>query len=125
MKTLLIIVWVLFIAVFIGIIRAEIYKSEAVDAIVGEASNQSPETMACIAHAIRNRGTLKGVYGSHARHNANEPEEVWDNARDAWDISLYTRDKTHGSKNFGVASDRNVRTNLKRIKAQCGDFYFY
>ncbi len=38
----------------------------AVNAIIGEAENQGYEGMLAVACAIRNRGTLKGVYGEKA-----------------------------------------------------------
>lgn len=38
----------------------------AVRAIIGEAENQGPFGMEMVACAIRNRGTLHGVYGLHS-----------------------------------------------------------
>lgn len=42
---------------------AEIPKSRFIDAIIGEAESGGLDGMRCVASAIRNRGTLKGVYG--------------------------------------------------------------
>jgi hypothetical protein len=43
--------------------HAKISEEKAVLAIIGEAENQGYEGMLAVAGAIRNRGTLKGVYG--------------------------------------------------------------
>ena len=62
-----------------------------VKAIVGEASNQGYKGMLMIAVGIRNRGTLKGVYGRNATHCNNEPEWVWEMANKAWKESEHNR----------------------------------
>lgn len=46
--------------------HAEVPETQAVLAIIGEAENQGYEGMLAVACAIRNRGTLKGVYGLKA-----------------------------------------------------------
>ena len=95
-----------------------------VDAIVGEASNQTEDTMVCIAHSLRNRGTLKGVFGYHAKHNKNETKLTWRKARIAWNLSEFEADNTGGSKNFGTQEDLDHYGHWT-IKAKCGDFYFW
>lgn len=124
MKLLVFLLLVLGLAWWAHYFAEESYEERAIKCIVGEASNQSFDTQLCVAHAIRNRGTLRGVYGEHARHNDSEPEEVWQNARDAWDYSAYEKDPVHGAKNFGTKADffkqKRPITGLK-----CGDFYFY
>lgn len=62
----------------------EIPESLAVRAIVGEGAGEGLEGMRCLASAIRNRGTLKGVYGLHAKHIKKEPKWVFEQARKAW-----------------------------------------
>lgn len=47
-------------------IADEITDKDAVHAIIGEAENQGYRGMLLVACAIRNRGTLHGVYGLHA-----------------------------------------------------------
>jgi hypothetical protein len=102
------------------------YNQEAIQAIVGEAANQSEDTMICIAHAIRNRGTLKGVYGLNAKHVWSEPDWVWRNAMVAWDLSGHEKDVVNGAKNFGTRQDLDKQDfSTFTIKAHCGDFYFY
>jgi spore germination cell wall hydrolase CwlJ-like protein len=56
-------------------------------AIVGEAAGQSYREKLAIAGALRNRGTLAGVYGFRAQHVAHEPRSVWNDARRAWEGS--------------------------------------
>ena len=79
------IVMILIIMVCEG--RAEISESQAVRAIIGEASSEGYEGMLAVAGAIRNRGTLKGVYGLKAKHVDREPKWVWDLAWKAWRAS--------------------------------------
>uniref|UniRef100_A0A6M3KL63 Cell wall hydrolase n=1 Tax=viral metagenome TaxID=1070528 RepID=A0A6M3KL63_9ZZZZ len=47
--------------------------------------------MLAVAVGIRNRGTLKGVYGVKAKHVDREPSWVWDLAARAWKESEYNR----------------------------------
>ena len=63
---------------------AEIDEKQAIRAIIGEASNQGYEGMLAVACGIRNRGSLKGVYGLRAKHVQNEPEWVFKEAKRAW-----------------------------------------
>lgn len=59
----------------------------AVMAIMGEASNQGFEGMVAVGEAIRNRGSLKGVYGVKSKHIYRDSRYVWDSARKAWQAS--------------------------------------
>jgi hypothetical protein len=75
-------------------VRAEevdLDKEQAIKAIIGEASNQGYYGMLTIAVAIRNRETLKGVYGLKAKHIEKEPKWVWNLAKKAWKESKYNR----------------------------------
>ena len=76
-------VWLL-ITVFISCAGAEVDDKQAVKAIVGEASGEGYRGMLAVASAIRNRKTLKGVYGLNAKHVKNEPQWVWEKAKKAW-----------------------------------------
>jgi hypothetical protein len=73
-------------------------------AIVGEAAGCPYLVKLGVACAIRNRGTLKGVYGLNARHNATEPAWVWNDAAKAWRESA-RHDVTRGANHFGNADD--------------------
>jgi len=63
---------------------AAVSEADAVRAIIGEASNQGERGMLAVACAIRNRGTLQGVYGLKAKHVDKQPAWVFDRARKAW-----------------------------------------
>lgn len=78
----------------------EIFETDAIRAILGEAENQGPKGMHAVATGIRNRGTLKGVYGHlaviensghYARLTPKGPrmisKKIVDQARHAWRIS--------------------------------------
>ena len=69
----------------------EIKDKDAIRAIIGEASDQGYTGMLYVAVGIRNRGTLKGVYGLKAKHVDKEPDWVWDLAKKAWKESEYNR----------------------------------
>ena len=73
---------------------------DAVDAVVGEAAGSPYIVKLGVAEAIRNRHSLRGVYGFHAKHNATEPARVWADARRAVSESA-TSTVTKGATNFG------------------------
>lgn len=81
---------IVFLVSSCGLVHASIIKDEdAIRSIIGEVSgervNGSPLIpMRCVASAIRNRGTLKGVYGLHAPHVDKQPAWVWSMAKIAW-----------------------------------------
>lgn len=77
--------------------KAEVPQQLAVRAIVGEASGEGYSVMLAHAHAIRNRGTLKGVHGLRALHINGEPQWVWRQAQRAWTASAHSKDGTHGA----------------------------
>lgn len=71
----------------------------AVAAIIGEVAGEGGsnmklkfEAMVACAHAIRNRGTLKGVFGEHNPIVKTEPEWVWKMAWKAWMQSAKDKD---------------------------------
>jgi len=105
---------------------AEIPQDLAVKAIMGEASNQGYRGMLAVACAIRNRGTLAGVYGVKAKHIYKEPKWVWDMAAKAWQESAHTDitgNATHWENNkaFGVPYwAKNMKTTTI-----IGDHTFY
>jgi hypothetical protein len=71
----------------------------AVRAIVGEAANQGERGMLAVAGAIRNRGTLRGVYGVKNPVADRQPAWVWARAEKAWRDSA-TNDVTHGATHW-------------------------
>jgi hypothetical protein len=81
-----------------------ITDDDATNAIVGEAAGQPYTVKLGVAGALRNRGTLQGVYGYNATHNQFEPDWVWRDAEKAWHESAQ-RDITNGATHFGSAND--------------------
>lgn len=77
----------------------EIEAAPAIRAIIGEASDQGYTGMLAVACAIRNRGTLKGVYGLHAQHVNTEPQWVFDLAKKAW-LQSESLDITSGATHW-------------------------
>lgn len=78
--------------------QAEVTDSQAVQILVGEASNQGLKGMICVAEVLRTRNSVKGFYGLKAKHSHKEPEWVWAQARKAWEMSAstnYTRKANH------------------------------
>lgn len=106
---------------------AEINEALAVRAIIGEASNQGFDGMTAVAEAIRNRGTLRGVYGVRAKHVDLEPQWVWSRAREAWERSKSTNfvkgaDMWENEKVFGKP---NWDFSKLVFTATVGDHNFY
>ena len=54
-------------------------------AAVGEASGEGYNGLLAVCCALRNRKTLRGVYGFKTQRR--EPERVWEIARKAWEES--------------------------------------
>jgi len=126
MKTILFFSGLIILIVFLNVnlCHSVLNEDDAIDAIVGEASNQSYDTMICVAQALHHRGTLKGVYGLHASHNAFENKDVRDAAEEAWNESLAEKDTVNGAKNWGTLGDLK-KLHVKQYKVKCGDLYFY
>ena len=83
--------WAVIITVLFGVCviasADQIDDSLAIRAIIGEASGEGSRGMLAVSYAIRNRGTLKGVYGVNAKHVDKQPAWVWQMAKDAWQLS--------------------------------------
>lgn len=82
-----ILMWLTVSLILVGPAQAQIRDDLAVRAILGEASNQGFDGMLAVASALRNRGTLQGVYGLKAKHVDRQPAKVWEQARKAWTTS--------------------------------------
>ena len=81
---------------------AMIAEADGVQAVMGEARGEPYLGKVAIAEALRNRGTLNGVYGFKARFQ--EPERVWGDARRAWREGEQSN-LTHGATVWGNRSD--------------------
>lgn len=84
--------------------------ARAINAIIGEAESEGYIGMMAVASAIRNRGTLKGVYGEKAPRVKKHlySAKTYDMAQTAWWSSAIGQDMTNGAthwentKAFGV-----------------------
>lgn len=72
-----------------GYVWSEEYPEE-VRCIVGEAEDQLFDGQVAVGEAIRNRGSLKGVYGCTAKRTYSASDVVWKRANRAWVRSQYT-----------------------------------
>ena len=104
-----------------------------VRAIVGEAlPNYS--SMYAIACAIRNRGTLHGVYGVHAKHLKTAEDDLFLKAETAWRASGYVgfedvvKGATHWLSDYDLKHCRKSRTAWRhkmKETAYIGQTHFY
>lgn len=105
-----------------------INQGEAVKAILGEAENQGYKGMLAVAVGIRNRGTLRGVYGLKAKRPNTPgliPAEYWKLALKAWKESavkkLHNADHWENVKAFGTPDWAPSMKEVYRV----GDHVFY
>lgn len=78
------------------------HDEKVIKAIIGEAENQGFEGMLAVAHAIRNRGTLQGVYGLNAfrvKHHLFS-QKIYSLAKQAWEQSAIDFDITRGADHW-------------------------
>lgn len=88
--------------IIVGNVHAsEIRKDRAVYAIIGESENQGYQGMLAVACAIRNRGTLHGVYGENAPRVKKHlyGAKIFVQAVKAWEESSHT-DITNGATHW-------------------------
>ena len=90
-------------------VETRVDDSKAIHAILGEANNAKERH--AIAHAIRNRGHLGGVYG----HMDNPSEVEYQAGCKAWYESEYTTDPTHGADHW--LSDYDLKHSKKHLIA--------
>lgn len=107
-------------------VRAAIPETAAVRAILGEASNQSDRAMLGVACALRNRGTLAGVYGVNNPVVNRASARLRQRARRAW-LASARQDITRGARHFGCPADAPyfLHTLNYRPVAKIGDITFY
>lgn len=81
--------------------KYEITTDKAILSIIGEAENQGYTGMLAIACAIRNRGTLRGVYGLNAPRVKNQrySKKTYEMAQKAW-FASYRVDVTNGATHW-------------------------
>ena len=87
-------------ALFIGCEKPALAYTDkqAIQVIVGEASNQGYKGMVFVGEVLRHKGSIRGFYGLHASHSQKEPAWVWIMAKKAWDrskLTNFTQNATH------------------------------
>ena len=101
-------------------------ETNAIQTIVGEASNQGYQGMLGVANVIRHRNSLKGFYGFEAMKNRHEPDYVWVMARRAW-IESETHDVTLGATHFenihSFGEPRWAKGMIKTVTIKDHQFY--
>ena len=97
----------LFLVVIVpGCARAdEIPESRAINAVLGEAEGEGFTGMLAVSCAIRNRGTLRGVYGERAPRVLAKAysDVIYDQAEAAWRFSRDAQrceDLIHGADHW-------------------------
>lgn len=103
---------------------------QAVAAILGEASNQGNDGMLAVACALRNRGTLSGVYGIKNPVVTQATPQVRAQALNAWHQSATAagpRDLTGGATHWGTREDVRKAAFYSRLTftVKIGDHYFF
>lgn len=82
-----------------SILSSPAFAEDITNCVLGEASGEGYLGMVAVAEAIRNRGTLKGVYGCKAKFVKNEPEWVFILARKAI-LEAKTSNLTNGATHW-------------------------
>ena len=102
-----------------------ISDEQAVNAIIGEAGNQSYEAQLAIANVIRHRGSLRGIYGVTNPCVAKSSAATRSKALKAWRESA-TRDIVPGCAYFGCPADAAYFKKIGAVKVtQIGAISFY
>lgn len=78
----------------------EFNDDNCIKALIGEAGGQSYEELYAHACALRNRGTLKGVYGLYSKQVSKASAETWQKASRAWHESEHGYDPTLGATHW-------------------------
>lgn len=87
--------------------KAEIPADLAIKAIVGEAEGENFIGKVAIGEAIRNRRTLKGVYGLNSKRLGLASPSVWKDAEKAW-LESVGSNLTKGADVWGSKADVRI-----------------
>lgn len=96
-------------------------------AVVGEYAVHDYEGMKLLAHAIRNRKSLKGVYGFYAAHILRENKDIWVIASCAWFDSLNEFDPLNGAsewRSYGDLQKGLKPKGMKLMQVHNGLYYY-
>lgn len=101
--------------------------SQAIKAIIGEAESEGYQGMLAVACALRNRGTLEGVYGANSKRVREKlyPKYVHEKASKAWAESI-KRDVVNGATHWESTDfKRPYWADSMREVARIGKHIFY
>jgi hypothetical protein len=122
--------WMLFCSSAIGAETVSNFNSfNCVNALIGEVEGESFLTKLATAECLRNRGTLKGVYGINSKRIAKASDKVKADCLRAWTESSRTN-LVKGATVWGNASDVKIFKKSKWFKsfkqtAHIGNHYFF
>ena len=94
---------VLFVVIVVSMVKAEeIPDEKAIMCVIGEAEGEGYEGMLAVAEAIRNQGTLQGVYGCNAPRikKGMYSNKIFNMARAVWISSAGHGDITKGATHW-------------------------
>jgi hypothetical protein len=106
----------------------EIKDEEAVMCVIGEAEGEGEIGMEAVAEAIRNRGSLKGVYGCSAPRVRKQlySDRILHQAQRAWERSAGDGDITFGATHWeGTAFKTPYWAKDMIVTATIGNQRFY
>jgi len=100
-----------------------------IKALVGEVEGESFQTKLATAECLRNRGTLKGVYGINSKRISKASRKVWAECELAWSKSKASN-LVSGATVWGNSSDVKIFKKTKWFKsyvqtAHVGNHYFF
>lgn len=114
-----------------SVAHAEIQEEQAIKAIIGEALPDY-DSMYAIACAIRNRGTLQGVYGVSSKQAQHPPSFIYQRANKAWVVSTDDGDvvkgATHWLSDYDIKHCNPLKTAFRfqmQETAYIGQTHFY
>jgi hypothetical protein len=101
--------------------------ANCIRAMVGEYNESDPVGLKLMAHAIRNRKTLKGVYGYYNKNVYKTPKEIWITATLAWHNSKREMDPLNGASEWRSYDDlrrQRFPRNLKPVYRYKTTFFY-
>ena len=105
----------------------EFTDANCIRALVGEYARDDYYGMKIMAHAIRNRKTLKGVYGYCAKHSKKESRHIWILASLAWFDSEKEKDPLQGAAEWRSRDDlseHSIPKGMALVKIYDGNYYY-
>jgi hypothetical protein len=104
-------------------------QANCIKALVGEVEGETFQTKLATAECLRNRGTLKGVYGINSKRLSKASRKAWAECELAWAKSKASN-LVDGATVWGNASDVKIFRKTKWFKsyvqtAHVGNHFFF